>query len=52
MTEDLNTSSRTTGINYMELNELMNMIYNFMTLGNILALIFCLFFRRTFSLTL
>ena len=33
-------SSRSMGINYMGLSELVNMIYNFMTLGNILTLIF------------
>ena len=41
-------SSRSMGINYMGLNELVNMIYNFMTLGNILALIF-VFRKNIFS---
>ena len=41
-------SSRSTGINYMGLNEQVNMIYNFMTLGNILALIF-VFRKNLFS---
>ena len=41
-------SSRSTGINYMALNELVNMIYNFMTLGNILVLIF-VFRKNLFS---
>ena len=48
MTENLITSSKSTGISYMGLNELMNMIYNFMTLGNILTLIF-VFQKNPFS---
>ena len=40
--------SRATGINYMGQNELVNRIYNFMTLGNILALIF-VFRKNLFS---
>ena len=46
--ENLITLSRSIGINYMGLSELMNMIYNFMTLGNILALIF-IFQKNFFS---
>ena len=46
--ENLITSSRSIGINYMGLNELMNMIYNFMTLENILNLIF-VFQKNIFS---
>ena len=45
------TSSRSTGINYMGLNELINMIYNFMIFSwNILA--FNLFFQKIFPFTL
>ena len=40
LVENLITSARSTGINYIGLNELVNMIYNFMSLGNILVLIF------------
>ena len=29
--ENLMTSSRSTGINYLGLNELINIVYNFMT---------------------
>ena len=41
-------SSRSMGINYMRLNKMVNVIYNFMTLGNILTLIF-VFQKNLFS---
>ena len=50
--ENLITSFRMTGINFIGLNELMNMIYNLMTLGNILALIFVFQNKKNFSLML
>ena len=34
------TSSRSMGISYMQLNELTNMFYNLLTLGNMLTLMF------------
>lgn len=44
------TSSRSTGINYVGLNELTNMAYNFMTFeGNTLFLIF-VFLGKSFLL--
>ena len=46
--ENLITSSRSIGINCMGLNELMNMVYKLMTLGNILDLIF-VFQKNLFS---
>ena len=38
--ENLITSCGSTGIKYVGLNDQINMIYNFMTLGNILSWIF------------
>ena len=43
------TSSGSTGINYMRLNELINIIYNFMTFGEIYWFLIFVFQKKNLS---
>ena len=46
---NLTASSRSTGMNYMELNELINMIYNSMIFSEIYQLLIFIFQKNLYS---